>query len=145
MWDSTIACVYHGFFCAPRLQYVYWGMVSALALLCILTTLNPQFRTPKWRPFRSAMYTGLGLSFVIPIIHGIVIYGFKAQLYLMSLDWMALMATFNLTGAAIYAIRWPEKWYPNQCDIYGSSHQILHFMVIFAGICSHVWTTQGVR
>lgn len=80
------------------------------------------------------MYAGLGLSFVIPMIHGIIIYGFKTQVYRMSLDWMALMAFFNLTGAAIYAARVPEKWYPNRHNIYGSSHQILHFMVIFAGI-----------
>ena len=52
----------------------------------------------------------------------------------MSLDWMLGMAAFNLTGAIIYAIRVPEKWYPKTFDIWGSSHQILHVMVIFAGL-----------
>ncbi|KAM0153840.1 hypothetical protein ACHAPF_007574 [Botrytis cinerea] len=44
------------------------------------------------------------------------------------------MAGFNLFGAFAYAARIPEKWFPRRHDILGSSHQILHFMVIFAGL-----------
>jgi adiponectin receptor len=28
----------------------------------------------------------------------------------------------------------PEKWYPYKFDIWGSSHQIMHCMVVYAGI-----------
>lgn len=28
----------------------------------------------------------------------------------------------------------PERWYPRRYDIYGGSHQILHIMVILAGL-----------
>lgn len=134
MWGSTIPCVYYGFYCSPQLQLRYWMQVSVLAIICTILTLNPRFRTPAWRAFRSAMYSGLGLSFLVPIIHGLVKFGLKTQMWRMSLDWMLLMATFNLTGALIYAWRIPEKWYPVRYDFFGSSHQILHFMVIFAGI-----------
>jgi hypothetical protein len=51
------------------------------------------------------MYSGLGLSFIIPILHGILLFGYETQLWRMSLDWMALMATLNLTGGALYAMR----------------------------------------
>ena len=51
------------------------------------------------------MYAGLGLSFIIPIVHALSLYGFEVQIWRMSLDWMFLMATFNLVGAAIYAAR----------------------------------------
>lgn len=44
------------------------------------------------------MYAGLGLSFVIPIFHGISLFGWETQVYRMSLDWMALMTALNLTG-----------------------------------------------
>jgi len=80
------------------------------------------------------MYTGLGLSAVVFIIHGLVIHGWETQLHRMGLGWMGLMAILNLIGAATYAARIPERWYPLRHDIYGGSHQILHFMVIFAGI-----------
>ena len=51
------------------------------------------------------MYAGLGLSAIVFIIHGLLIYGWEIQKHRMSLKWMALMGTFNLTGAAAYAAR----------------------------------------
>ena len=72
------------------------------SLVNILTTrlhhhhVAIQLPHPKSIPFRSALYVGLGLSFVIPITHGIALFGFHTQLWCMSLDWVVLMATFNL-------------------------------------------------
>jgi adiponectin receptor len=51
------------------------------------------------------MYSGLGLSAIAFIIHGLLIHGWEIQNRRMSLDWMALMASFNLTGAIAYASR----------------------------------------
>ena len=47
---------------------------------------------------------------------------------------MGLTGGLNLIGAVVYAARIPERWYPRRHDIYGNSHQILHIMVIFAGL-----------
>ena len=49
--------------------------VTVLAAACIITTLKPRFRYPHLRPYRAVMYSGLGLSAIIFIIHGIVIHG----------------------------------------------------------------------
>ena len=51
------------------------------------------------------MYAGLGLSALIFVAHGILLHGWAVQNERMSLDWMALMATFNLLGAIVYATR----------------------------------------
>ena len=32
----------------------------------------------------------------------------------------------------------PEKWYPRRYDFFGSSHQVLHIMVILAGLAHMV-------
>ncbi|PSN66376.1 Hly-III related protein [Corynespora cassiicola Philippines] len=134
MWGSTIPCVYYGFFCTPALQITYYSLVSILALLCVYATLHPAFRRPHYRPYRTAMYSGLGLSFLIPIAHGVSRFGWSVQMDRMSLDWMALMAVLNLVGGGIYALRIPEKWYPRRFDVWGASHQIMHCMVICAGV-----------
>lgn len=105
MWGSTIPCVYYGFYCTPELQRTYYSLVSALAAGCVYATLHPAFRRPKYRPYRAAMYSGLGLSFIIPIIHGLILFGWETQMWRMSLDWMALMTAFNLTGGVLYALR----------------------------------------
>ena len=49
------------------------------------------------------MYAGLGLSGLVFVIHGILLHSWIMQNQRMSVDWMALMASFNLTGAVIYA------------------------------------------
>ena len=51
------------------------------------------------------MYTGLGLSALIFITHGLLVHGWEIQNRRMSLSCMGLMAGFNLIGAAAYALR----------------------------------------
>jgi len=134
MWGSTIPSVYYGFYCDPSLQKLYWLVVTLLAIACAITTLQSTFRHASVRVYRALMFSSLGLSAVVFIAHGLLIYGWEAQRRRMSLNWMALMAALNLIGAATYAGRVPERWYPRKHDIYGSSHQILHILVIFAGL-----------
>jgi len=138
MWGATIPTVYYGFYQDVKLMTFYWAVVSALGVVCCTATVHPRFRTPAFRPFRAAVYAGLGFSALGFIVHGISLHGFAEQNRRMSLDWMALMALLNLVGAATYAIRVPEKARPYKFDVYGSSHQILHFMVILAGF-AHVF------
>ncbi|KAI9829970.1 MAG: hypothetical protein M1838_005846 [Thelocarpon superellum] len=145
MWGSTIPSVYYGYYCDPNLQKLYWAMVTVLAAACTITTLAPTFRHPTLRPWRAVMYTGLGFSFLIPMLHGLIIYGWRVQNYRMSLSWMGIMTLFNLTGAVIYALRAPERYLPRRYDIVGSSHQILHFMVIFAGITHLVGLLEALK
>lgn len=134
MWGATIPTVYYGFHDHVNLRNLYWSVVSVLGGLCCIATMNSRFRTPVFRPYRSMMYAGLGLSAIVFIVHAVILRGFSEANRRMSLDWMGLMAVLNLTGAAAYGIRIPEKMSPGRFDIYGSSHQILHFMVIFAGL-----------
>jgi adiponectin receptor len=51
------------------------------------------------------MYAGLGLSAIAFIVHGLVLHGWRTQMYRMSLDWMFYMALLNFTGAIAYAVR----------------------------------------
>jgi adiponectin receptor len=98
--------------------------------------MRPIFRTPAYRPFRSAMYGLLGLSIFIPAIHGVITHGWAAQNARMSLAYFISLGLLNGTGTVIYAARIPERWYPRRFDIYGASHQILHVLVI-CGAFSH--------
>lgn len=76
-----------------------------MAIACALTTVHPSFRRPSIRPYRAAMYAGLGLSALVFTMHGILIYGWQTQMGRMSLDRMVLMATVNLIGASVYVAR----------------------------------------
>ena len=51
------------------------------------------------------MYAMLGLSAIGFVVHGIAKYGLHIANRRMALEWMLLMATFNLVGAGLYGTR----------------------------------------
>ena len=134
IWTSTIPSVYYGFSCNPTLQRVYWGVVSVLAIACVLATLTRKFRHPTLRPYRTAIYALLGLSSMVFIAHGLIIHGWDVQNHRMSLTYLLITGMLNLLGAVVYIARIPERWHQHRFVIHGSSHQIFHFLVIFAGL-----------
>ncbi|KAF8542949.1 hemolysin-III related-domain-containing protein [Trichophaea hybrida] len=92
------------------------------------------FRRPALRKDRTVVYICLGLSAIVPVVHGVRLPGWETQKHCMSLSWVVLTTILILLGFATYAAQIPEKWYPPRHDIFGASHQILHFMAIFAGL-----------
>lgn len=82
------------------------------------------------------VYSLLGLSAFVPVVHGIVLNGWEVQDQRMSISYFLGLAVLNFTGASIYAARIPERWYPRTFDILGSSHQIMHTLVV-CGAFSH--------
>lgn len=83
------------------------------------------------------MFVLMGLSAVAPILHGLKIYGFEQLRRTVGLDWVVLQGVLYILGAAIYAARVPERLKPGTFDIWGSSHQIFHVLVVLAA-ASHL-------
>ncbi|GJP90476.1 hypothetical protein AnigIFM56816_000310 [Aspergillus niger] len=131
---SFVPSVYFGFYCMPDLQRLYWTMICALGLGCILVSIFPHFRTPRWRPFRASMFVGMGLSAVFPVIHGLRLYGLEQMTRQIGLGWLLLQGFLYILGATIYAARVPERLRPGHFDLWGSSHQIFHVLVVCAAI-----------
>lgn len=129
---SFIPCIYYGFYCMPDLQWLYWGMICIIGLGCVCVSILPQFRTPTWRPFRASMFVGMGLSAVFPVFHGLVLYGPEQMMRQIGLGWVLLQGFLYILGAGIYAARVPERLMPGKFDIFGSSHQIFHVLVVCA-------------
>ncbi|KAK8069457.1 hypothetical protein PG994_006073 [Apiospora phragmitis] len=129
MWGAGIPTIYYGFYCNEGLRWLYWTSTSGTALACGISTLNPHFSSPKFRHWRACFYAGFGLSSIIFIVHGWELQ--KARMYLV---WMGWMATSNLVGAALYAIRIPERWAPYRFDLCGASHQLFHIFIIAAAV-----------
>ncbi|KAI9851026.1 MAG: hypothetical protein M1838_004637 [Thelocarpon superellum] len=129
---SFIGSIFYGFYCEPQLQTLYWTMISTIGLGCAGISIIPRFRTPEWRPYRAGMFVAMGLSAVLPIIHGVFLYGVERMKQQIGLYWLALQGFLYILGAGIYAARVPERLYPGKFDYWGASHQIFHFLVVFA-------------
>ncbi|KMP07813.1 adiponectin receptor protein 1 [Coccidioides immitis RMSCC 2394] len=129
---SFIPSIYYGFYCMPNLQILYWSMICALGLGCAIVSTIPRFRTPAWRPFRATMFVSMGLSAVFPLVHGVAVFGFAQMRWQIGLWWLLLQGFLYILGAAIYAMRVPERLWPGKFDILGHSHQIFHVLVLLA-------------
>lgn len=81
------------------------SQTTSTALGCTYLTLSPHFASPAFRHWRAGFYAGFGLSSIIFVGHGLLLYGWELQRSRMSLVYMGWMATANLVGAAIYAAR----------------------------------------
>ncbi|RAH80862.1 Hly-III related protein, partial [Aspergillus japonicus CBS 114.51] len=129
---SFIPSIFYGFYCHPILQTAYITMIAFLGLLCAAISAGPQFRHPRWRHFRARMFIVLGLSAVFPCVHGVVKFGVRQMNNQIGLFWVILQGSLYISGAFIYAIQLPERLYPGAFDIWMSSHQIFHLMVVMA-------------
>ena len=123
----------------------------------MVVVLFPRFRTPAWRPFRAFMFVAMGLSALFPVLHGVKTFGVAQMERQMGLSWLVTQGVLYILGAGIYAVsglhcecrracqhfnsntrlmmlqaRIPEKLAPGSFDIWGSSHQIFHVLVVMA-------------
>lgn len=60
----------------------------------------------------------IGISATIPALHCIYLEGFWTVFYEMSLNWIILVGIVYCSGAFIYVCRFPERFFPGQCDIW---------------------------
>lgn len=94
---------------SPELQQS--ALISAPCSLCLRLNL---FRCPL------GVFLALGLSGVIPTLHFVISEGLLKAATMGQIGWLVLMACLYITGAALYAARIPERFFPGKCDIWVS-------------------------
>lgn len=139
----TALCVSHCSRCSHTEVLV--PQISVLAILCGVGTFHTRFQSSFFRPYRVGAYSALGIVPICSVIHGLVINGWQVQSQQLRFDWMLLASFIVSTGASVYVsrvgssqtsmiiislVKVPEKWSPGTFDIFGSSHQWLHFASI---------------
>ncbi|KAI0184626.1 hemolysin III family channel protein [Xylaria flabelliformis] len=134
---SYVPALYYALFCKPVLMSVYLYGIFLLGFGCGVVSWVERFRTPGWRPYRALMFVGLGVSGVVPVLHGLRLYGYQSLNERMGLDWVLLQGALYIFGAFLYAVRWPERTSPGTFDIWGHSHQLFHILILLAA-ASHL-------
>ncbi|KAL1581753.1 hypothetical protein WHR41_09550 [Cladosporium halotolerans] len=132
MWGAMVSTVHFGFVCSKELRILYWTLISLSALCCGRTILGTDFASARLRKRRTIFYAAFGSLSLLFTSHGVVTYGWRLQYVRMSLSWMCWTAVANTCGAIIYAMRLPERKWPRRFDVWGSSHQIFHLLVLLA-------------
>ncbi|KAK9235515.1 hemolysin-III related-domain-containing protein [Lipomyces kononenkoae] len=132
---SFVPAIYYGLYTMPHYMSIFFGLTCGLGAICAFLTLQKKFASPTWRPFRALMFVIFGLSGIIPITFGGVVLGYYELYHRIQLAYLISEGVLYIGGAAIYALRIPERWIPGRFDIFGSSHQIFHFCVLAAAVC----------
>ncbi len=125
--------VYYGFLCQPFWRNFYLISTTIFGIVVLIASLAPTFQQAKYRPFRAGLFAGLGMYGVVPIAHQYVLHHDIYHVRL-SLALDVLMGAIYLAGAAIYAMRIPERWRPGSFDLVFNSHQIFHVAVVAAAL-----------
>ncbi|KAL7902405.1 mPR-like GPCR protein [Trichoderma sp. SZMC 28014] len=129
-----VSGIYMIFWCEPLERRIYWSMIGVLGSITIFIMVNPYFQGKKFRAFRVLAFVGTGLSGFAPLIHGITMFGWSQMMKQSGMPYYLAEAVFLLSGALVYVTRFPESRFPGKFDIYGSSHQLFHILVVFATV-----------
>ncbi|KAI0015769.1 mPR-like GPCR protein [Xylariomycetidae sp. FL0641] len=141
---SFVSGIYVEFWCEYGLRRIYWAMTGSLACVTVIIMLAPCFQGPRWRSFRLIAFVVTGFAGIAPIAHGIHMFGFAAMARQSGLPYYIAEGAIFLLSAVVYAVRFPECLSPGTFDIYGSSHQIFHVLVVIASIVHLVGVLRAV-
>ncbi|KAG8468053.1 hypothetical protein KFE25_007105 [Diacronema lutheri] len=128
---SFVPILFYGFYEHRFLRTLYIALICALGGVLFVLALTPLFHLQRYRELRTMLFTGLGLSGVVPITHMLVYYDFN-QLSRFVLVGTLLTGGAYLCGTAFYLSRFPEVLAPGRFDFALSSHNIWHVMVVLA-------------
>ncbi|SGY32760.1 BQ5605_C002g01408 [Microbotryum silenes-dioicae] len=134
---TFVPAVRYGFFFRfhfegdPHLRNLYITLIYSAALFTAYTVLAPHAKTPEFRRFRAWVFIALGTSAVFPVGHAVLRYGVSHKSH-----------HFHAT---LYAERCPERFLPGRFDLFGSSHQIFHVLIILAAASHWAAISEGFR
>ena len=142
---SFFSGIYVGFYCEATLRNTYWSMIIALSLITSVLVLYPKLQGLQYRTLRTLAFILTALSGFAPLTHGLYLYGW-AQMWVRSgMPYYLLEGLVYGVGAAFFVTRIPESIWPGKFDIWCSSHQIFHVLVVCASLVHlyGVWSAFG--
>eukprot|EP01023_Acetabularia_acetabulum_P042490 TRINITY_DN4204_c0_g1_i4.p2 TRINITY_DN4204_c0_g1~~TRINITY_DN4204_c0_g1_i4.p2 ORF type:complete len:167 (-),score=22.02 TRINITY_DN4204_c0_g1_i4:145-645(-) len=101
----------------------------------IFVSLLDKFQSQEYHTFRATLFAALGAWGVVPLVHQVFLNFHVWQIRQVQMYELCMGISY-LLGAAVYALRIPERWYPGKFDILFHSHQIFHVFVVL-GACIH--------
>ncbi|KAM3460582.1 hypothetical protein NHJ6243_005753 [Beauveria neobassiana] len=107
--------------------------IGVLGAFTIFTNVHPKLQSHKYRSMRTLAFVATGMSVVAPLIHGLDMFGLDLMNKKAFTYTMVAKVGCLLSGTALYAMRFPESWWPGKFDMC-SSHSFMHFLVVCAAV-----------
>jgi adiponectin receptor len=105
-----------------------------LGSLTAYIVVNRSYQHRRYRFFRLCVFIATGLSAFVPIFHATLLFPLNQLKAQSGLLYYCTEGALILLGALFYITRLPECLWPGRFDIWGSSHQIFHCLVVVATV-----------
>ncbi|KAI4910662.1 hypothetical protein J4E90_006917 [Alternaria incomplexa] len=142
---TFVAAIYYFFICQPAFQILHWVITIVSGSACVALISIPKFRTLRWRILRVVAFFLFGLSAFVPLLHGVGLHGSRYMFDYMGMKWYLIELSLYAAGTLIFATRPPERFAPGKFDLFGSSHQIFHLLILAAMWVNCLALTQSFR
>lgn len=145
---SNVPAVVYTFACRPHVAFAYICLSAATNGACAVMGLTDRFASQEWRGTRAASFAIAGASGMIPLVHALMLSqrpdASRHEVLAMArfASGLLSMGAQYLVGAALYALRLPERYAPGRYD-YFSSHALFHCLV-FSAAWTHWDTVQSL-
>jgi adiponectin receptor len=137
MGGSVTPFMYYGFMCeeVSRWRNFYLLEIWSMATLATVVTLMPSWNENNG--IKAGCFLAAGWSCWPALLH---LAYFADRRYSPPMDITPFLASSLIytAGGILYAIRFPEKYFPRTFDIWGHSHQMFHWLVLLAGTIN-IW------
>lgn len=80
------------------------GKTLSLGVTTAVMMVSPWFKGKKWRTFRTCCFVGCGLSGIVPLVHGVRMFGWEQMNKQSGMPYYMIEGAFLLGGAFIYGV-----------------------------------------
>ena len=115
---SFVPWLYYSFYCDRKPQIIYLSIVILLGVGAVVVSTFDFFAGPRFRPLRAGVFITFGMSGIAPATHYGIVNGWEKSIEEAALGWLILMGVLYITGALLYAMRIPERFFPGKVDIW---------------------------
>ena len=129
---SFLTYLHYGFYQHLSWRIFYYVIIGCLGTFGLILPWFSFFRRVNFRIWRAVYYVLMGTCLFGLCCHAFVVAGGMGFVRKIGWDNLVLELFFYLCGAAIYAARYPERFFPGRLDIFFHSHQIWHVFILIA-------------
>lgn len=139
------------FYCDTRLNnpfslvrvYTFVSAISAIATA--RSVLSPTFGGRRGHIARSVAFSCLGAVALAPLLHVGILHGLRDPEFLSMASWIVACLIMYGLAVLIYASRVPECCRPGKHDLWCSSHQFMHILVVCAAYIHYAGVKSGLE
>jgi adiponectin receptor len=136
---SIMTTEYTAFYCEPGWRWFWIGTTASFGIAGVILPWNPTFNRHDLSWVRLLFYLSLAGTGALPAAQIVYLHGWSWAGFFYAP--IAKSLVVYLSGAILYTLKVPERWFPGMFDYVGGSHNIWHVAVL-GGILFHYHAMQ---